>query len=66
MPRLLCLITVSRVVRRGMRHLPVVAPVTWIWRPGMGRLLERAADPEPPSLLAVVSMRELCQTLIAK
>lgn len=49
---------------RGLRHLPVRQPPTWIWRPGMGELLKHStSQPAPPALLAVVSMRELCTAL---
>ena len=48
-----------------MRHLPVRQPPTWIWRPGMGSLTKDSRTvAEPPALLAVVSMRELCSGLL--
>ena len=50
----------------NLRHLPVRKPPTWLWRPGMGNLKEATVAPEPPALLGVVSMRELCKQLLVE
>ena len=44
---------------KGIRHLPVRKPQTWLYRPGHGM-----RGLEPPSLLSVLSMRALCAALL--
>ena len=57
----------AMMAANGYRHLPVRKPPTWLWRPGMGELKKgfHLGTAEPPALLAVVSMRELCVKLLA-
>ena len=50
----------------NLRHLPVRKPPTWLWRPGMGDLEKATVANEPPALLGVVSMRELCKQLLVE
>lgn len=50
---------IAIMATKGIRHLPVQKPQTWLYRPGHG-----VRGPEPPSLLSVLSMRALCAALL--
>ena len=45
---------IDLMATKGIRHLPVQKPQTWLHRPGYGMRVS-----EPPSLLSVLSMRAL-------
>ena len=64
-PHLPALDVLHLMISKGMRHVPVLREPAWLWRPGMGSLQDATSVREPPTLLAVVSMRELCAHVLS-
>ena len=58
-PEMSMMHAINVMATKGIRHLPVRKPQTWLYRPG-----HAVRGPEPPSLLSVLSMRALCAALL--